>query len=202
MLIVFAVFIVLFTLLSANLKKLSEMALRNQCAIQLKSVFTGTQMYILDHNEVLPGPLNAGQMAIIRAGALSKFIHPYLETARTNRNILYVKDLVCPGNHLDKLSLDDAERIHFRTHLEPNSVQIFGYPQGRNGDKRLELGENAVNVGSPTSFKFLRDISQLDFSNPGGGWTYLLSELPSHFRTSYNYLYFDGRVDLIPAILP
>ena len=193
MIVVFAVISILFTLLSAKLNKLTEFSHLNHCQTNLKTVFMGTQLFINDNDGYLPGPLVAGQFPSVGTFALAGSIEPYVETVlRSDGKRQIVKEMMCPSNRLEDVPQKDDFRLHYRTHIDKNSSRLFGYPYRHES-------QNVNVISSPSSFKFLRDISKLEFSANKNlpGWYHLLTDVPAHFGTDVNLLTFDGHIEPI-----
>lgn len=190
LLVVFSVFVILASLLSANLKKLSDVSYLNQCKTQLKTVHMATMLYTNDNSGILPGPIWSGQSPTIGKYALAGHIGVYMESIRRSDNKANIlKEMICPNNKLESSNLNDDMRLHFRTHISPNSSTYFGYPL-------YGVGKSFHTIALPDQFVLLRGMAKPEFktgSKPG--WYDLLADLSPHFESEVNKVFFSGRID-------
>lgn len=199
-LIAFALLVALASLLQPSLSKLREHSFTQGCQSNLQQIHNAIVLYQHDYDFIYPGPSWIGQAPIYyRPNRRNKWI---TNTARYLRNYLetgvnavgnhYVKQYICPQNADLDLNGIPENRLQYRGFHLRRIGKPFGYPKRRDTNTTLPLSFYAIK--RPSSSQILTDG---DRKNCSWAKTGTAPDEPSHENRSRNYLFADGKIELI-----
>ncbi|WPJ94289.1 DUF1559 domain-containing protein [Coraliomargarita algicola] len=189
---VVAVITILLAILIPALSKVRNQAKAVGCLSNMRQIGLAINMYAMEHNQTLPGPLYLAGGNIVGTKRLPYYIAPYLDRGQAeDGDSLDV--FVCPAWADATQGLEGAgiQYIHVKTSAGKDP---FGYPGAKVTAPPMTLYDIAEGDGLAQTAV----LTELDAQSPivSSGWGTLAPE-PVH-GTFRHTLYFDGRVEKTP----
>ena len=172
----------------------------------LRSIGTGIQLYAVDNNDRLPGPLWPGQVAYYHPDEDERMVvqlasvMDYLQSSEGR-----VVEAFAPPAFWAEVGYEQAENMRAYVlqmnveDVDGNSFQPFGKPAAMNNGKAIEgLRMGQVMNRIPKDTWLMSDADQQHTNVASAPWSDSTTPEPYH-GSSRNTLYWDGRVEAVPV---
>jgi prepilin-type N-terminal cleavage/methylation domain-containing protein/prepilin-type processing-associated H-X9-DG protein len=219
LLVVIAIIAILAAMLLPALARAKEKARRTSCGNNLKQTALGILMYVDDHDNYLPGPINKGISCPTVASGLSvndlsypTWLVPYLGGVSVSANDSVGNVWQCPSNLKAQIGLNLANQpanLAYVVNSEKytDATYFFGHPSAPVEAVKKMSEIHAAGIGTypgttVTGLSLIWMMSDIDSDNYSYGATsvYLwpptnAKAVPIPHNNGRNYSFFDGHVE-------